>query len=180
MNKKNILFVGIFLLVGLVVGYLAGGTPQDKFGGTVHNFPEQFYNGLKAGTSNQWSISSTGAVTTSGGVNNTGTFTQGSSGTAITQIIATTCTILANSSIAATSTGSADCAVTGVQAGDKVVDVTLATTTPVTNLGIQIVGANASSTAGWVTFKLLNLTGAAVTPGSQANFGSSTQVLIIR
>lgn len=104
----------------------------------------------------------------------------GSSGTTVSKVIVATCDLLANNSISATSTGAADCAVTGVVAGDRIVGVVLATTTVVTNLGVQVVGANASSTAGFVTFKLANWTGAAVVPSAISKFGSSTQVFIER
>lgn len=109
-----------------------------------------------------------------------GTTQMGSSGTAISKVLTGTCTLLANFSIAATSTRDVDCAVTGVVEGDKVF-LSLSTTT---GNGIasqySIVGTHASTTSGFVTAKLLNLTGTAATPAATANFGSSTQYYIVR
>jgi hypothetical protein len=117
----------------------------------------------------------TGASTLTGGV------TVGS-GTAMTRIYKGTCTLLANNSIAATSTGYAQCALSsGTVAAGDIVFVTLATTTSATGMNYTIAGAQASTTnSAYIEVKLLNLTGGAAVPAATAGFGSSTQYLIIR
>lgn len=89
-----------------------------------------------------------------------------------------TCSILANASVAATSTANFDCAFTGVRSGDVVVVTQVSSSTVASQYVIK--GANASSTADFITFSVLNLTGAAATPAATNGFGSSTQVLIFR
>lgn len=94
-----------------------------------------------------------------------------SSATAFTFIKKGTCNLVGGT-IAATSTGFADCAVTGALAGDLVF-ATFATSSP----GATIVGARASSTAGFITVKILNLSGASA---HTTAFGTSTAYLIVR
>jgi hypothetical protein len=78
---------------------------------------------------------------------------------------------------AATTTRDFDCAVTGVTPGDSIV-VSLPTTTPTVFGGVQVVGVNASSTAGFVTFRVYNGTGTSVTLG-QSTVGSSTVIHVL-
>ena len=103
----------------------------------------------------------------------------GNDGTPIAELITGTCNLTGmDGSHAATTTKAYDCAVTGVQTGD-IVFVGQATTTPTTNYGWRVMGANASSTNGFITVHVLNLTGGAATPSASA-VGSSTPYLIIR
>ena len=101
-------------------------------------------------------------------------------GSTLNKISKGTCFLIANTVIAASSTGFEDCAATGAAAGD-VVFVNFATTSPaMPAYGIRLLGANASSTTpGYITFELLNLTGAAIVPAATSNFGSSTQYMDI-
>ncbi|MCR4334249.1 MAG: hypothetical protein NUV47_00765 [Patescibacteria group bacterium] len=135
-------------------------------------------------------LSVTGATTLSstlavaGATTHSSTVAIGSSGTALTQVLKGTCTLKADQSIIATSTGSAWCAISNVTSGD-IVFITLATTTTsgVGGIGAQFIvqGAQASTTAtGIVDVTLLNLTGADRIPSSVLTFGSSTNYLIIR
>lgn len=104
-------------------------------------------------------------------------------GTTVTRMQKGTCDILISGPLAASTTTQWDCAVTGVQSGD-----TVFVQTPITNrtyevaggfaTSFSIVGANASTTAGYITFKIANNTGAAST--TPAFFASSTQYLIVR
>lgn len=97
------------------------------------------------------------------------------------------CYIRASSqTIAASSTVQVDCqatagagtsALNGVQAGDRVF-VTMGTTSPTTFLGLQVLGASASSTAGYITLNVLNGTGDTFTWTAAAS--SSVQYLDIR
>ena len=114
----------------------------------------------------------------SGATTFAGSLAIGSTGSALTLVKKGTCTILANSSIAATSTANADCAFTGVLSGDVVMAHLAASTTLASQYVIK--GYNASTTAGFVTFSILNLTGGAAVPGATVGFGSSTEVEIFR
>lgn len=104
----------------------------------------------------------------------------GTNGTNIGNVNFQTCSlILASYTLAASSTVTADCAVTGAQTGD-VVFAQFATTTPGagTGAGWLITGASASTTAGFDTLSVINNTGtSAVIPASVA---STTKVLNIR
>lgn len=95
----------------------------------------------------------------------------GQAGTSIAQVITGTCNLVGGA-ISATSSAPADCAVTGVRSGDLVF-ATLATSTA----GAVLTGARASSTSGYITVRLLNLTGAA---SSVSALGSSTAYFIVR
>lgn len=101
----------------------------------------------------------------------------GDDGDELTLVAAGTCSLVSNSSIAATSTGTGTCAATGARSGD-VVTVSLATTT--TNINSQFVLAGTVAGTDSVTVRLVNLTGTARTPASVSGFGSSTQYQIFR
>lgn len=103
----------------------------------------------------------------------------GPTGTTITDIFKGTCTLIGAASVAATSTGVMDCAVAEAQAGDTVL-VTAASTTAATGAmwGWDLAGANASSTPGYITIKIRNMTGAAAIPPITATSG--IQYLILR
>lgn len=77
----------------------------------------------------------------------------------------------ASATISASSTATVDCqastngtqsALTGVTTNDSV-SVMFSTTTPTTYEGLQILGASASSTAGYITMKVFNGTGTTFT-----------------
>lgn len=104
----------------------------------------------------------------------------GTNGTNIGNVNFQTCSLILTSyTITASSTVTADCAVTGAQTGD-VVFAQFATTTPGsgTGAGWLITGASASTTAGFDTLSIVNNTGAnLLIPASVA---STTKVLNIR
>lgn len=103
----------------------------------------------------------------------------GDNGTPIAELIVGTCNLTGmDASHTATTSKAYDCAVTGVVAGD-VVFVGQATTTPTTNYGWRTLGANASSTSGYITVHVMNLTGGDAVP-SATSVGSSTPYLILR
>lgn len=163
----NYLKAAGLVILGIVIGLAVGYSTQHgpTLGGTYHQTAEYFYQGLFAGTSNQLSVSTGGQLTI------------GVSGSAITQVIKGTCSLIAPSFyVVASTTAAMDCAVTGVQSGD-LVDAWLATSTA-SGAGWAIAGSSASSTAGYLTVRVGNNTGAtAVIPASLA---SSTPYLIIR
>ncbi len=122
-------------------------------------------------------------VTNSAAVTNTSTFKLGSNGTTLTQIIKGTCNPLGmDVAQAASTTVGYDCAVTGVVSGDVVV-ANFASSSPTSGLGslndFQIKGVQASSTSGFITLKVANLTGISRTP-SATNFASGTEYMIMR
>lgn len=101
----------------------------------------------------------------------------GANGSRIGPVIATTCSLLADDSIAATSTGPVDCAVIGVVAGDRVFATLAASTTLASQYVIK--SSTASSTSGFVTLDLVNLTGTSATPSATNGFGSSTIIYVM-
>lgn len=88
-----------------------------------------------------------------------------------------TCSLVADTSIAATSTGTATCATTGSQVGDQIF-ISLATTSTALSRQYSIIGTVAGSNSS--TVRLLNLTGTAAVPSATNSFGSSTQYQILR
>lgn len=95
----------------------------------------------------------------------------GSSGSTVTSTKIGNCTIFAYATtIAASSTANVDCqggaaaltAISGIQAGDFVF-VQMPTTTPTTFEGLQLRGASASTTSGYIHLKLYNGTGTTYT-----------------
>lgn len=131
---------------------------QNSFGGTT-NYDTVSVNGLALGT----------GCNTGGASCNGTTFSRFNGSTCFIKAYATT--------IAASTTANVDCqgtaaigtitgtasALTGVTDGDNV-QVTLSTTTAGTQSnGIAIIGAGASTTAGYITLRISNLTGAIFT-----------------
>lgn len=144
----------VLSIVALIVA--VGGNSQSS-GGVFGGIGTRFPNGI--------------AVGSGASVSTAGTLNIGSSGSGLTFIKATTCDLTGNGAIAASSSVSVECAVTGVVSGDLAF-MTLATS----SLG-TISGARASTTAGSVTARLFNWTGAA---SSVTALGTSTAVLIFR
>lgn len=102
----------------------------------------------------------------------------GSSGTTLTGIFTGTCSILANASVAATSTSNFDCVAADAVSGDKVFVAQLASSTLASQYVIK--GVRASTTSGFITFSILNLTGTSAVPAATNGFGSSTAYFIVR
>jgi len=138
---KVLIGVVIGLLVATGVGYLIAHDTitSSSLGGVVGVGQVQtntfwFVNGLFAGTSQQWSVSSAGLMTTTGGL------TLGSSGTKVSTYSCSTAT-WNPPSVATTSQQTLDVSTPGVTLGD-VEQASLATSTQ--GLSIE---ANASTTA---------------------------------
>lgn len=156
MNKSNILTSAIVAIaVSLIVGLFGGHTsPAPLGGGNLSPILSTFYGGINVSDKN------------------------GTAGTNYKLIKNGTCTILADVSVAATSTKNFDCAFTGVQSGDLVFAHLAATSSLASQYEIK--GVTASTTNGWITFSLLNLTGTSATPSNTVGVGSSTVVQIFR
>ena len=107
-----------------------------------------------------------------------GTFTLGSSGTALSQLQKGSCNLLtAGATVTATTTKQFDCAVTGVISTDTV--FATGTSTIAANGGVMFIsGATASTTNGFITVWVTNLTGANNTV--PLGIASSTKYLILR
>ena len=180
MNKYHN-WINTGLIAALFVLVLVGGNNQSGifsliFGATGTRSP----NGISADSTSP-SVGQVRGTT----VLATSNLTIGSSGTAMSQVLTGTCTLQgANLSVAATSTQSFSCPVTGVVANDKVF-VSLATTSNV-GTGRQwiLAGHSASSTSGFIVVDLFNLTGVAASPAAAGNaadgFASTVPYLIVR
>lgn len=117
----------------------------------------QTVGGITTGTNFKYGIS-VGSVATLG-INPTN----------FSKFLASTCSLIASSfTVAASTTVPMDCAVTGVVSGDNVLSG-FATSTAAGN-GWTITGVSASSTSGFLTFRVTNNTGASnVIPASLAS-----------
>lgn len=103
----------------------------------------------------------------------------GTSGTALDNVVVTTCNPTANTSIAASSTGFIYCTgLTGVTSSDYVFAQFSTSTTGVAN-NWSIVGVRASTTAGAVDIRVMNLTGAAAVPSAVSTVASGTKIIAI-
>lgn len=160
MNKIILWVIGAVALLALIIsiGNSVGGSNQSVSVG---------------GTTNYDIIKATGLSIGSGCGDGYSTCT----GSSITQMFTGTCSLVSDSSIAATSTGTGTCAITGLVAGDKVF-VSLATTTTKLTAQWSTVGTVAGTDS--ATVRLLNSTGAAAVPSATNGFGSSTQYWVIR
>lgn len=102
-------------------------------------------------------------------------------GTGYKAVISGTCYLLANASIAASSSQMADCVSSSFKSGDKVIFGGLATSTTEMAKQIDILGTgSASSTNGYAPVKIFNWSGTALVPASKNGLGSSTPFTILR
>jgi hypothetical protein len=98
----------------------------------------------------------------------------GIDGTALANVKAGTCNLIGNPTIATNTPAFMDCAATGVVSGD----IVLSPGAAAQPVGWSIVGAHASSTSGYITFAVANLTGASGLPPVTAT--SSVAYVAIR
>lgn len=159
MIDKIIKYAGVVALIAiillLVLGVSKGNAP------------------LAGGTTNYDTVEATGLAIGSGCADSNSACT----GALYTQTYSGTCTLVSDSSIAATSTGSGTCAISGLLAGDKVY-IGIATTSVEMTRNIVPIGVIAGANS--ATIRLLNLTGAAIVPSSINGFGSSTPYTVWR
>src|SRR5947209_2044329 len=134
--------LNVILVLGIGLALVASFRgPASTFGGAgfYESYPIHFGGGLYAGANKQLAIGSSGQLTV------------GASGTALSQVIDTTCTGIAYAALAASSSARLDCAVTGVVSTDRVaVVLPLAASNGASSFAVA--GAAASSTAGYVSF----------------------------
>lgn len=142
--KNKIIAVIVVAVILIGCGFFL---KSDKGVGGTSNFDTVSVSGLQVGTT-------TSATTFAG-------------------FQASTCDLIGSGvSQTASTTAVYDCLASGVVPGDKVV-AQLASSTVAVGLGWSIVGAKASSTAGYITVILANLTGATKVPAA-TSVGSST------
>lgn len=183
--KKEYIGYGAVLLFGLLMSAMAASAASTISTNisTAGTLTVDTTSTLTGAVSMGATLSVTGATTLAS--TTATTFKIGQSGTATTLALNGTCALLgANLAVAATTTQAFDCTVAAAVAGDRVF-VSLATTTPTTNEGWKLHGANASSTSGYITILLTNLTGGTVSPAAGGNAGanswaSTTQYWIVR
>ena len=98
--------------------------------------------------------------------------------TKLTLVEKGTCDLLANFSITASTTRNVDCAIADARSGDVVILNLAASTTLASQYVIK--SSQASSSSGYGTAQLLNLTGGTAVPAATYGFGSSTQYTLLR
>lgn len=116
-------------------------------------------------------IKSFGGVTNYDEVDATAIKIGGTNGSRLGPIMSGTCNLTSDSSITATTTGTATCTITGLVAGDYC-GVEIATTSVALSRAFVNMGAVAS--ADTCTVRLFNMTGGNLVPSSLNGFGSST------
>lgn len=156
--------VAVVLLIVAIIGWFTphfpkansvDGTASGAMNAEDYN-PYIQYNG---GYNSNLPITSAGLIT-----GNTILVGSSSGGTTMSKFIApANCTVIASTNtIVASSTKDVDCTVTGAVSGDFVVAVATTSISTASN-GVAIVAARASTTAGYVTLTLSNLTGGTFT-----------------
>ena len=166
MNKNTIIILVLAAIFGGFIGGLVGGNQSARLGGDTNYDSVDVTDGYK--------VDGTTVIDGSGNVDapiTTSALTVGTSGDVADRINhgfcniqATATTITASSSVTSTCGGGTNggTALTGITAGD-VCFLSTATTTPVTNEGLRIVGASASTTSGFITVVINNQTGTTFT-----------------
>lgn len=183
MDNQKWILAGV---AALVLFQLASFFHIGSGGGVGTPFIEDYDPFTKTyGINTQKDITTSGTLTAvasafSGAMTLTSSFKLGSSGTAQVNQVVTTCSMKANNSINATSTGYAYCTgVTGVTSSDYVSANFATSTAAALVLGSDnwsIVSAQASTTAGAIDFILYNGTGANAVPSAVGRMASTTVV----
>lgn len=104
--------------------------------------------------------------------------TDGTYGSTYTLISTGTCTLLSNFSITASTTRSVDCVIPESVSGDRIILTLEASTTMASQYVIK--SSQASSTSGYASAQLINLTGQNAVPSATSGFGSSTLYQLFR
>ncbi len=168
--NKWLPIITLVIVLAMALGLVGGNNQSGPLsGGEVGT---HFPHGIYAGTGAQFAVDQSGNLTT------TGTETIGASGTAQANQVVTSCSMVANLSIVASSTGYADCVgVTGVTSSDNVLASFASTTgTLAQKDNWQIISAKASTTAGAIDFVLYNETGANAVPSAVSKIASTTSI----
>lgn len=188
MSIKN-LVLGIIaaLIVGVVAGhYLTQSSSKGFLGATGCGSITCLSGGLRLVSDAGGDFESDVAAVVNSTLNVTGLSTFGtikvsSSGTTLNGIISTTCNITVYASLSATTTQSFDCPVTGALTTAKFVGVgATVTQNPGSSIANNLVlwGGHASTTAGFVSGYITNLTGIATSSYPLAT--TSVPVLVIQ
>lgn len=90
--QKSVGLVIAGIVVGLLFSAVVSKLSPTKLGGVYHQTVEEFYAGLKAGTSNQFVVSEAGAITAVGAVTSTGNLTVTTTGTTTAKFLSTSTT----------------------------------------------------------------------------------------
>lgn len=188
-NNEGLKLIAItaLLLIVAVVGWFLPKSNGFLSSGATGTQNIEDYNPLvmQAGfnTAKPASFTSTlavsGASTFTAASTFTGAFTLGTNGTSMAAIKAGACTIWAPSNTITASTtqqivcqgsitGNGIVAITGITT-DAICQLTMASSTNTTLLGLDVQGASASSTAGNIVARLANLTGTTFTWSSAAS-----------
>jgi len=170
--KENAGMVALVILAIMGIMFMVKGTKTNQFGTAVDCNAVTCFTTVGILTSLQVD----GTTIFNAAFRALSTLQIGSSGTAFTQVVGSTCNLIGtDTSQTASTTKAYDCAVTGVTSSDKVLAM-LASSTPVGgSVGWSISAAKASTTAGYVTVLLYN-NGVAAIP-SVTSVGSSTVVM---
>jgi len=177
-NNKKLVSLGIFLCILLGAVYLFKDSPiQVGVAGDCENYTCFTTLRVLEDLQVDSTFGSAGAFSLSG------TFQLGANGSVQSQQIATTChpTVGVSASVAATSTAYISCVgVTGVTSASQVI-AQFSTSTNAIGARWALLGSKASSTAGAVDLKIMNLTGTAAVPeaASAAAFSSSTKLWVV-
>lgn len=175
MSKPIKFLIGAVIVIAVLVAALSlfhnhSVSLVGASSGPAHYQKESFLQGLASGVRDQFSLDNAGNLTT------TGTFKLGSSGTAQANQVNTTCSIKSDASASATSTVYGYCTgVTGVTSADSV-DAGFATSSVLMTDQWVISGAKASTTAGSIDFRILNLSGKAQAFSAATTIGSTTVI----
>jgi hypothetical protein len=184
-TKALISLIVVGIVVAGVIGFFtrASISPRSDVAGAVGNLLAENYDGgyirQNGGFFTNLDIKAGGTITAVTSLISSGTFQLSSTGTTLNRINAGTCYVLPYATtIAASTTAAVDCqataliyntnttravALAGVTAGDNVV-ANFATSTAASTFGsISISGASASTTPGYITLLVENLTGTTYT-----------------
>lgn len=168
-NKQSWIVLGIAGILLLIVGFTVGKSPKvASFGAVGGQLIEQYmpyvlYNG---------------GINTALPFQTTSTFKIGTNGTALSNTVATTCSMIADNQSVGTTTQYAYCLnVTGVTSADGI-EATFGTSSTLISDQWVITGAKASTTPGAIDFRLLKLTGVAAAQSMSAvsTIGSTTVI----
>lgn len=209
MTNKKLLYGVIALtlliaVIGLFTPYLPKAEKIDSSFGSVGNMlaenyiPYIMYNAgfnTEKGITSSGTFTQSGASIFSGAITNSSTFAQGSSGTTINRVNTGTCYLAPTAAtVAASTTVAVTCqatkawnaagtfgvsALSGVTMNDNVVLTLSSTTAGTTFLGLQVSGASASTTSGYIIVHLTNWTGNTYTWSTTAGVASGTASYIV-
>lgn len=168
--KDKLIFGAVVVVVAIAAvfgasSFIGGNGSVPSFGAVGNLLAENYIPYVRT----NGGYNSADPINTSALMSTTGTFSVGSSGSTISQYNFGTCAIWGAHTITASTTKTVDCAtgaahtaLTGITSTDNVM-VQATTSISSTYLGVRIVSAHASTTAGYITLQLYNGTGTTFT-----------------